>query len=165
LDHTALLKLLDERNDDFWEMGKALEYIVVRAFELEGAVVRYPLSVTLNDEEVEQLDGVVYSGFVNAVLEVKEWKNRVNVEPIAKLRNQLLRRPAGVVGVVVSLNGFTDAAIALARFTAPQSILLWTRDDLVWALEQKKVLEALHNKYRHCVEQGNPLYSVREVSV
>jgi hypothetical protein len=32
-------------------------------------------------------------------------------------------------------------------------------------LEQKKVLEALHNKYRHCVEQGDPLYSVREVSV
>lgn len=30
-----------------WEPGKAFEYLILRAFELEGAAVTYPFSVTL----------------------------------------------------------------------------------------------------------------------
>jgi Restriction endonuclease len=164
LDHTGLLELYGNRHQDFWQPGKALEYIVVRAFELEGAAVRYPLRVVMDEEEVEQIDGVVYSELVHVLLEVKDWNKSVNVEPIAKLRDQLLRRPGGVVGVVISTKGFTDAAIALTQFTSPQSILLWDGDELTWALTNQKMLDSLHQKYRYCVEQANPLYYVGEVS-
>jgi hypothetical protein len=42
-----------------WESGKAFEYLVLRAFVLEGAEVRWPYSVIIGEEEVEQIDGVV----------------------------------------------------------------------------------------------------------
>lgn len=46
-----------------WEPGKAFEYLVVRAFELdprEVTIVRYPYEVRLFGERVEQIDGAVY---------------------------------------------------------------------------------------------------------
>ena len=44
-----------------WEAGKAFEYLVLRAFELEHTTrepvsVRYPYSVTLFDEKVEEIE-------------------------------------------------------------------------------------------------------------
>ncbi|MFN9817569.1 MAG: ParA family protein, partial [Pseudanabaena sp.] len=35
---------------------------------------------------------------------------KVDIAPIAKLRNQLLRRPTATVGLVFSRTGFTDPA-------------------------------------------------------
>lgn len=42
-----------------WEPGKLFEYTVLRAFQLEGSIVRWPYSVRLNDETIEQIDGSV----------------------------------------------------------------------------------------------------------
>jgi hypothetical protein len=58
--HTQLLTLWEEiQADDTpgWEPGKAFEYLVIRAFELEGATVTYPFSVRLGGTIVEQIDG------------------------------------------------------------------------------------------------------------
>src|SRR5271166_5782608 len=46
-----------------WEAGEALEYLVIRAFELdpeEPATVRYPYEVSLFSEKVEEIDGAVH---------------------------------------------------------------------------------------------------------
>lgn len=112
-----------------WDDGKALEFLVLRAFEIEGAVVRWPFGVELDTHLVEQIDGVIYTGNLACMVESKDWTIPIPIEPIAKLRNQLLRRPAGVVGAVftTSPDGFTPAAATLARFLAPQTILLWRR--------------------------------------
>jgi hypothetical protein len=42
---TKLWSEILDRETPHWESGKALEYFVLRAFELEGATVRYPYEV------------------------------------------------------------------------------------------------------------------------
>lgn len=144
-----------------WDAGKALEYLVIRAFQLEGAEVLYPYSVRIDEEEeLEQIDGAIYSNGLNCLVECKDTSARVNVEPIAKLRNQLLRRPAAAIGCVFSRSGFTEAAITLARYIAPQTILLWQGIEIYYCLQNKLMRQALLKKYRICVEEGKSSYNI-----
>jgi hypothetical protein len=59
------------------------------------------------------------------LIECKDTFKEVNIEAIAKLRNQLLRRPAATIVSVFSRSGFTEAKVTLTGFVAPQTILLW----------------------------------------
>lgn len=168
LDHAGLIALWQAIEDDApmeWAPGKALEYLVLRAFELEGAAVRWPYIVEIGQEEVEQIDGVVYTGGLSCLLECKDTAQRTNVEPIAKLRNQLLRRPSSAIGLVVSKSGFTEAAIILARFLAPQTVLLWNGDELSFALQSRTMRPSLVAKYRKCVETGLPNFNITEEGI
>lgn len=141
-----------------WEPGLAFEYLVLRAFEIEGAAVRYPYTVRLYEETVEQIDGVVYAGPLSVLVESKDLDGPVNVVPLAKMRNQLLRRPTPTIGAVFSRRGFTDPAKALARYMWPQTILLWHGDEVDMALKAGKMTAGLMLKYRHAVENGLPDY-------
>ena len=143
-----------------WEAGKAMEYLVLRAFQLDGADVRWPYSVYDQEEEIEQIDGVVYADGLVGLIECKDERAKINIEPIAKLRNQLLRRPGAVIGMVFSRSGFTDPAITLARFVAPQTILLWDGLEIAYALRRRYLRQALSAKYRHCIEFGWPNYNI-----
>jgi len=44
-----------------WDAGKALEYLVVRGFELSTLVVEYPFDVPPGGSPIEQIDGLVMS--------------------------------------------------------------------------------------------------------
>ncbi len=160
-----------------WNAGKAFEYLVLRAFQLEGAYITWPYNVTIGEltktetkETVEQIDGFVHTNDGLACLIKCKDKGRdkdgnvirVNIEPIAKLRNQLLRRPSAVIGVVFSSSGFTDPASLLARFTAPQIILLWGGDEVDMALRKKWFSKGLTAKYRTCVAKGLPDYHIAQ---
>jgi hypothetical protein len=161
LSHDGLLRLWEEvetGETPGWEPGKLFEYLVVRAFEIEGAKVRYPFSVSLHDAVVEQIDGVVYTEGIAALIEAKDVAEPVNVEPIAKLRNQLARRPSSAVGVVFSRTGFTAPAKTLTRFVAPQTILLWHGDELAKSLSTKRMTSGLLTKYHYAIESGVPDY-------
>lgn len=117
---------------------------------------------------LEQIDGAVHIGDRACLFECKDERERANIEPFAKLRNQLLRRPAGVVGNVVSVSGFTGSAITLAGFMAPQCILLWEGDELAYLIERKLIscgrgshfTEALRMKLRMCIQRGDPAWNV-----
>lgn len=150
-----------------WPNGKALEYVVLRAFELGGAVVRWPYEVRLWDESevVEQIDGAVHTRGLHCLIESKDWGKNVNIEPVAKLRNQLLRRPAGTVGVVFSRGDFTSAAMKLAQFAVHEGILLWGRDEIDYALRTENMVDPLEIKYRVSVEQANPYFNVTQEEV
>jgi len=157
-----------------WDAGKAFEYLVLQAFKLESAHVFWPYGVTLGDvtgtetrEILEQIDGFVHTNDGLACLvECKDETDPVNVEPIAKLRNQLLRRPSTVIGIVFSRSGFTAPALLLARFTAPQVILLWGGDEVEFALREECFCQGLTAKYRVCIAKGLPDYNIsREVEL
>jgi restriction endonuclease len=137
-----------------WRPGKALEHLVLRAFQLDGAIVTWPYGVQMSGAEIEQIDGAIYCGGLSCLLECKDSKNSTNIEPIAKLRNQLLRRPAGVIGIVVSRGGFTEPAETLAQFLSPQTVLLYGGEELDFLLAQEKMVAPLLTKYRYCVERG-----------
>jgi hypothetical protein len=175
-DLLALWKAIQADSTPGWEPGKAFEYLVLRAFQLEGAYIRWPYQVTVGDlvpqtetrEIVEQIDGFIHTPDGLACLveckdkgkDKKGMSIRVNIEPIAKLRNQLLRRPSAVIGIVFSRSGFTNPASLLARFTAPQIILLWTGDEVDIALQNHWFCKGLLAKYRTCVALGLPDYHI-----
>jgi hypothetical protein len=155
---------IENRSTPGWDAGKAFEYLVLRAFQLDGAQVRWPYSVKLFDEEVEQIDGAVHCLGLSCLVESKDFadETKVNIAPIAKLRNQLLRRPAGVVGLVFSRTGFTLPARNLSCFSSPQAILLWDGEEIKYALDNENICELLILKYRAYIEDGLPDYNVIE---
>lgn len=160
---TELSRLWDginARDTQDWEPGKAFEYLVLRAFELDGADVKYPYTAHLLGEEVEQIDGAVYWGGLKCLVESKDTAEPVDFKPLAKLRSQLQRRPAEAIGIVFSRNGFTDPALLLAQFLSPQSILLWRGDELAYALSRRSMGQGLLKKYRVCIEEGLPDYNL-----
>jgi len=142
--------------------GEALERLVLCAFDLGGAVVRWPYKVGLwgKSTVAEEIDGAVHCLGLHCLIECKNWRKNVDFEPVAKLRSQLLRRPAGTVGIVFSAGGFTTAAIELARFAAHEGIMLWNGDEIEYALRKRDFVDALMVKYRGCVECAYPSYSL-----
>jgi hypothetical protein len=133
------------------------EHFLLRAFELEGAEVRWPYQVKVYDEVAEQIDGAIHHGGLSVLVEAKDEARAVNVDPLAKLRNQLLRRPAGTIGLVVSTSGFTPAAQTLASFMAPTTILLWSGAEINLALEAREehpFCRGLFWKFKLAVEEG-----------
>lgn len=146
-------------NPPGWDAGEALEYLVIRAFELdpdEPALVRYPYRVLLFEEIVEEIDGAVHLPGLSCIVESKDWEKHVAITPIVKMRNQLLRRPAGTVGLLFTREGFTRPAVHLAHFTMPQAVLLWSGADLQFAMDAGRICRFLRLKHRVCCEEGIP---------
>lgn len=125
-------------------------------------MVRYPYDVTLFDEKVEQIDGSVHVSGIDCLIESKDHQDEVPIGPIAKMRSQLLRRPAGTIGSVFSKKSFTEPARVLAKFNMPQAILLWRVSDLEFALEAGRISEFLRLKHRECCQSGIPELDLRE---
>ena len=75
---------------------------------------------------------------------------------LSKVRTALARRPATTLGLVFSRTGFTNAAVSLARFFSPHTVLLWSGEEMSYLLSSGNMVAALRTKYRECVEQGIP---------
>jgi Restriction endonuclease len=170
MDREALLRLwkgIRDGDTPGWPPGKAFEYLIIRAFELERADVRYPYTVAFRNSgsTLEQIDGAVHHAGLSALIEAKDQTRTLGVEPIAKMRNQLLRRPAAAIGAIFSRSGFSEAARILATFTAPQTILLWEEEELDLMPTRPGMCEALATKYRFAVEEGIPDYNLFEARV
>jgi hypothetical protein len=160
--HRDLLRLWKTMSSNtvspVWGSGKAMEHLVLRAFELEKASVQYPFEVKKDGMVVEQIDGVIYTNGLNCLIECKDTKYPEKIEVVAKLRSQLQRRPQQVIGVVFSRSGFTDPAILLAEYASPQNVLLWGGDEIEFALKNRYFCKGLLAKYRNAVEHTMPLY-------
>lgn len=152
----ALWVGIQARDTPGWAPGRALEYLILRAFEIDGAEVRWPYSVEVEGEEAEQIDGAIHVGGLSCLVEIKDTADQINIVPVAKMRNQLMRRPSGTVGLVFSRAGFTQPAIILTRYISSQTILLWYGSEIGHALGRGKICDLLVRKYRACTEEGIP---------
>jgi hypothetical protein len=150
-----LWKEIEAGSANGWPPGKALEHLVLRAFELSGAVVRWPYPVPMDGETVEQIDGAIHVHGLSCLVECKDTSALTPVETIAKLRNQLLRRHASAIGLMFSRNGFVPAAVTLSEFLAPQSVLLWDGEEIAYLLDQEDFASGLVTKYRYSIENGS----------
>jgi hypothetical protein len=148
------------KNTPEWQAGKALEYFVLRAFELNGADIRYPYQVKIFNESVEQIDGAIHHQHLSCLVECKDEKDKINIEPIAKLRNQLHRRPAGSIGCIFSVSSYTEPALILSRFAAPQAIILWEKDSIEFSLKNRSFCNSLTRKYQALIEEGDPNFNL-----
>ena len=147
-----------------WNAGKALEYLILRAFQLCQADVTFPYTVKLEHVNInEEIDGLIYYNGLSCMIECKDHSDKINFEPVAKLRSQLMRRPSSTIGSIFSRSNFSLPTIVLSHFIAPQTILLWTADDIDDAIEKRNIGEALIQKYRHCIEHGNPYFDLKVV--
>lgn len=77
-----------------WPPGKALEYLVLRAFQLGGAEVTWPYEVRRRNVVVEQVDGAVYVDGLTCLIEAKD-----HAEPMDFLR------PMSCSGMTETWNG------------------------------------------------------------
>lgn len=143
-----------------WPPGRALEHLVLRAFELSGAEVVWPYVVRVGNEVVEQIDGAVHVHGLSCIVECKDTAAPLSIGAIAKLRNQLLSRPGGAIGLLFSRGGFTLQATVLGRFVAPQAILLWDGNDIAYHLEHEDLSRGLVMRHRHSVEHGMMKYDI-----
>ena len=157
LDWPALAGLhaaITARDTAGWEPGKALEYLIPRLFELDGARVRWPYEIRMSGQVVEQIDGAVEAAGLHCLIESKDERNPLAIAPVAKMRNQLLRRPAATVGLIFSTSGYTAPAQVLAGYLGSQAILLWHPEEIEPAVQKRRIVPLLEVKYRARVEDG-----------
>jgi hypothetical protein len=147
-----------------WPAGRAFEYLVVRAFDLEGASVIWPFQVIYPQRfgTMEQVDGVVYLGERAFLLESKNQSEPTAVQELARLRMRLESRPPGTMGVLFSTHNFTLPAEVFARFAVPLNVLLWGRADLDLALADGSMIASLRAKLARATEWGLPFLSLEE---
>jgi hypothetical protein len=149
-----------------WAGGKALEYLVVRSFALSKLEVEYPYDVPPGGKPLEQIDGLVYLNCHTFLIECKD-KETIDIEAIAKLRNQLLRRPETTLGCVFVFGKFSAPALIITDFSVPHRILLWSDVDIDASIKNRDFAGALLEKYRHLCRHGltdhSPYYREFEV--
>jgi hypothetical protein len=143
-----------------WSRGKAFEYLVIQAFRLESAAVRWPYSVTYPHRlgTTEQIDGAVYFGERAFLIESKDLSERATIGAVAKLRFRIEGRPPGTMGVLFSVRNFTFPTELFTQFAAPLNVLLWSREDLDHALATGSMVAGLEMKLRLATEWGLALY-------
>ncbi len=143
-----------------WQPGKAFEYLVVRAFQIEGTPVRWPFHVTYSQKfgTMEQVDGIVYLGERAFLIESKDLSEPAAIEALAKLRFRLEGRPPTTMGLLFSVQDFSTPTEVFAQFASPLNVLLWNSSDLDLALASASMTEGLRQKFEYATEYGLPLY-------
>jgi len=145
-----------------WEAGKAFEYLVVRAFEIDGLRARWPYAVTYRQKLgiVEQNDGLVYLGERAFLLESKDHTDALAIEAVAKLRFRLESRPPGTMSVLFTARSFSLATEVFSQFAAPLNVILWRGQDLDYALRRGSMASGLQAKFEAATERGIPLFTL-----
>ena len=164
--HHELRNLWKSRKDvdgnDLWPKGKLMEYLIVRAFELESSDVKpvyvtYPYGVRekeINNEEIEQIDGAVHVMGLHALIECKDYKDaKIDIESLVKLRFRLQVRHSSAFGIFFSCTEMTDPAEYWIGYMAPQLIIFWDKDDLEYCLENGCFVDCLEAKYRMAIDK------------
>lgn len=162
--HRMWLKIKAGETLAGWPEGKAFEYMILRAFELDQqAEVEYPFPVELLDVEVvEQIDGFIRIGRsgINALVESKDFSRNISISYIYKLRSQLARRPAGLIGCFFTKEDYTPSAKLLSHFLFPQTILLWSGNDIDFCFENAYFVKGLEEKFDFALKHGIPNLSL-----
>lgn len=149
----------------------AFRQLIIRAFELEGAEVRFPYQVKEDTERdaLENLDGVIYLNGHSCIVEshclskggVTSRRANVSSGHISRFRSKLLNRPGYAIGSVFSATGFSPSALMQAQLSLPQTILLWSEEEIKECLYRQTFTKAFKIKNRRFFEQLIPDYDHR----
>lgn len=134
---------------DDWPPGRALEFVVLRAFQLERARVVWPY-VNAN----EQIDGAIHTDGLACIVETKDHASAIGFEAIAKLALQVQRRPGAALGLIFSTSEFSLPVIEAVSVHPIRNVLLWQGSDLDLALRHG-MRAALRIKWREAVEKAS----------
>ncbi len=158
LDHSGLLELWQGLRAGVsppeWPAGVLLEYLLLRAFQLEGAEVTWPYRVYRNGILLEQIDGIIYFDGLSCLVESKDVTRAVDALAIVKMKSQLLRRPRTTIGAVFNTGTFSPTAVSLMQLLPPPDVFLWEGAEIEFALQGQGLLEGMRRKLRRAVETG-----------
>jgi hypothetical protein len=112
----------------------------------------------------EQIDGLVFDGWQAFLIESKNWAERIDFEPLAKLQLAVERRPIGTIGLFFSPGGYTSPAQTLLQMIRPIRVLPFDRKDLERALEEHNLRKIVRFKWRQAVQLGDPFLPAVEPS-
>lgn len=149
------------------EAGDVFERWVLEAFRVSGMTGHYAFPVALRQSESmrEQIDGLVIDGWQGFLVESKFWTKKADFGPIALFHAHVETRPAGTMGLFFSAFGFTVPALESAESLRPFRILLFDRDDLLWALApgpfKGRMAEMVRRKWVLAIKEGLPHLQVR----
>lgn len=133
-----------------WPPGRALEFMILRAFQLERARVVWPYV-----NATEQIDGAIHTDGLACIVETKDHSESISFEAIAKLALQLQRRPGAALGLIFSTSEFSLSVIKTVSVHPIRNILLWQGSDIDLALKHG-MRAALRIKWRKAVETASP---------
>jgi len=90
---------------------------------------------------------------MHALVECKDYgEEKINIDPLAKLRNQLARRHSNAFGMFFSATEFTEPAEILVGHMAPQLIILWSKEDIEFCLLNGCFIPCMKEKYKQGLE-------------
>jgi hypothetical protein len=121
--HDELLRL--EQEQDAAARGRAFEQVFLHILVAHGCQVERG-----NVGDAEQIDLFIFKP-IHALVECKWRANRVEPGDISILIGKLLRRPAVVGGLFVSMSGFTTGAQREAMGARDRTVVLFTREDVL----------------------------------
>ncbi len=121
--------------------GKMFEKLIGRLFE------RARLRVVVGSQVASPRDADVFaSGRDEFIVEAKWQRAPVDVSDIDALRDRLARTSPRVVGVLVSMSGFTSGAIELVEMNRDRPILLVQQDEVEALCEDLALRPLLRHK-------------------
>ena len=116
-------------------------------------VILWNLKDEFSDEEKAQIKKDIKDGLEGLKGQIPGLTEIVvNIEPLAKMRNQLARRHSSVFGMFFSATDYTVPAEILVGYMAPQLIVLWTKMDIEFCLKNSCFIPCMKEKYRRAVE-------------
>jgi hypothetical protein len=147
-----------------WDNGMAFQYMIIRAFELEKNVVTYPYEVLLPGKlrTLEQIDGVVYLKGIQLpiLIESKDFNPNIPIDPIAKVRGLLQKRPTHLIASMFVTSGFTEPALYNHTLVTDRTILLWVPDDITVCFKIG-FTDGMIRKYRFALEHGKNVLNLK----
>jgi len=135
--------------------GVEFEYLMIRLFELSGLNICYPIQ-----QKTEQIDGVIYLNQIPFIVESKFYKkDKIDIEPIAKLMIRMQARPSYTMGLIIAKPGVTTAAIEYMKFLQPKNVIVFQGDEIDTAIntatvKNKLFYALLETKARALIERG-----------
>jgi hypothetical protein len=105
--------------------------------------------------ESEQIDGAFTFRTDDYLLEARWWKGSVEPKDLRDFDGKIRRKAANVLGLLISVNGFTQGARSWVAEATP--LILMDGGDLLAVLDDRIELpELLERKRRHAAETGSP---------
>lgn len=139
----CFLKITEQnyKSCEFPNEGVEFEYLMVRLFELSGLQVSYSIA-----SANEQIDGVIHLDQIPFLVESKKCKNKIDIEPIAKLMSRLQTRPSFTMGLIISLSGITSAALEYMKYLQPRNIIIFQGTEIELAIKNSDTTNLLFRK-------------------
>lgn len=145
-------------SDDLQGRGFQLEKILRGLFEIFDLDPKASFRIT-----GEQIDGAFTFENTDFLLEAKWTKELISIEDMDAFAGKLSRKLENTLGLLISINGFSDGAIK-AHTSGRKLMILMDGSDLMAILEERiDMIELLYRKKRYASQTGNIYLKIHEI--